>query len=537
MTNYDVVIVGGGPNGETLGAYLQRAGAKCLIVERRDEMGGGLITEDVGGFRFNYHATYSVIDSWLPAMSDLFLAQYGASVIRPEIQLHITPKDGKSLTVYKDKARTAEAIGKLSPTDKAAFTKLNDDIVELNEKIIIPWHYTAPIPPDKFTAMLQKTEVGKKLIQIKAMSPLEILDYYGIKNDTVKAALIYPGCVWGPDPTQRGVGQVFAFFLYRMTNSGLYHGGSHRMSSALLRSYYESGGEVMEDTTVTKIVVKDGVATGVVVDTGREQKEITSKVVASTLNPRMTFLDLIGEEHLDSSLAKKAKNWQWDEWSMFMVHLGVHGSPVYKSSDGQGKTGALLQLVGYDSFADILEHWKDCRNGKVPSAAGGWTITSQIDPTQAPDTPDLHVSRMETQVPYEVPRTNWNDIKDEYATQCITNWLDALENKSDIQILKHFYYPPNYIEAKLPSMMRGSIRHGAYIPEQMGYFRPHETCSGTRTPIKGLYVAGASTHPGGMVTTGPGYIAAGEIAKELGIKPWWPVPPMLSKARSEYLLQ
>jgi phytoene dehydrogenase-like protein len=536
MTDYDVIIVGGGPNGETLGAYLQRAGVKCLIVERRDEMGGGLVTEDVGGFRFNYHATYSVIDSWLPAMSDLFLVQYGASVIRPEIQLHITPRDGKSLTVYKDKARTAEAIGKLSPADQSAFTKLNQDIVEVNERIIIPWHYTAPTPPDRFTAMLQETEVGKKLTRIIPMSPLEILDYYGIKNDTVRAALIYPGCVWGPDPAQRGVGHVFAFFLYRMTNSGLYHGGSHRMSSALLRAYYESGGEVMEDTSVTKIIVKDGVATGVVVDTGREQKEVTAKIVASTLNPKMTFLELVGEEHVDSSLAKKAKNWQWDEWSMFMVHLGIHGSPVYRSSDGQGKTGALLQLVGYNSLADILDHWKDCRNGKIPSAAGGWTITSEIDPTQAPDTGGLHVSRMETQVPYELPGKDWNEVKDAYGAECIKNWLDALENRSDIRILKHFDYPPNYIEAKLPTMTKGSIRHGAYIPEQMGYFRPHETCSGTRTPIKGLYVAGASTHPGGMVTTGPGYIAAGEITKDLGIKPWWPVPPLLARARSEHLL-
>ena len=308
------------------------------------------------------------------------------------------------------------------------------------------------------------------------------------------------------------------------------------MSSALLRSYYESGGEVMEDTSVTKIVVKNGTVAGVVVDTGREQKDISAKIVASTLNPKMTFLDLVGEEHIDSSLTKKVKGWQWDEWSMFMVHLGIRGSPIYKSSDGEGKTGALLQLVGYDSLADILEHWKDCRNGKVPSAAGGWTITSEIDSTQAPDAPGLHVSRMETQVPYEVPRTDWNDIKDTYAAECTKNWLDALENKNDIQILKHLYYPPNYIEAKLPTMMRGSIRHGAYVPEQMGYFRPHESCSGTRTPIKNLYVCGASTHPGGMVTTGPGYIAAGEIVKDLGIKQWWPVPPLLAKARSDKLL-
>ncbi len=535
MPDFDVVIIGGGPNGETLGSYLAKAGAKCLLVERRDEMGGGLITEDNGGFRFNYHATYSVIDSWLPAFSDLFLAQYGASVIRPECQLHIAPENKPSLTVFKDPKRTAKAIGSIcSKDDEKAFTKLYEDLVELNEKIIIPWHYTSPLPPSEFAEKLGKSEIGRKLLHIVPLSPLEILEDYGIENDTLKAALIYPGCIWGPDPTQKGVGQMFAFFVYRMTNSGLYHGGSHRMSSSLLRAYYENGGHVMEDTIVTKIMVKDGAATGIRVDTGKEQKEISAKVVVSTLNPKQTFFDLVGEEHLDSGLASKVRGWQWDEWAMFMVHLGIRGLPVYKSTDGDGKSGVLLQLCGYESLDDILRHWKDCRTGKVPSAAGGWTITSEIDPTQAPS--GLHIARMETQVPFDAENQDWESIKDSFAEECIKNWKMKLENSSEIQILKRFYYPPTYTQAKLPEMFRGSIRHGAYIPEQIGYNRPHESCSGSRTPIKNLYVAGASTHPGGMVTTGPGYIAASAIAKDLGITPWWPVMPLLQKSREAGLV-
>ncbi len=535
MADYDVVIIGGGPNGEVLGAYLAKLGLKCLIIDRRDEMGGGLITEDYGGFRFNYHATYSLIDSWLPAMDDLFLIQYGVSVLRPEVQLHIAPEGKPSLTVYKDTKRTAKSVAKISPKDEAAFTRLYDDIVELNNKIILPWTYTPPSPPNRFLDLLSKSEIGKKFLRIAELSPLEILEEYGIENDTVRAALIYPGCVWGPDPNQRGVGQYFCFYLWRMTNSGLYHGGSHRMSSSLLRSYYVNGGQVMEDTVVTKILVQNGTAVGVRVDTGREQRDITARLVVSTLNPKQTFIDLVGEEHLDASLTNKVKAWQWDEWAMFMVHLGIRGRPVYKSSDGEGKTGALLQLAGYESLDDILRHWKDCRNGVVPSASGGWTITSEIDPTQAPD--GLHIARMETQVPFEIGRAKWEDIKNSFAEECIKSWYAKLENAGDIQILKKFYYPPTYTQMKLPEMHKGSIRHGAYIPDQIGYSRPHESCSGTRTPIKNLYVAGASTHPGGMVTTGPGYIAAGVIAKDLGIQQWWPVPEFIIKAREQLLIE
>jgi phytoene dehydrogenase-like protein len=531
MPDYDVVIIGGGPNGETVGSYLAKAGAKCLIIERRDEMGGGLITEDNGGFRFNYHATYGLLGELAPPFNDLFLPQYGASFIRPDIQLHINSSEGKSLTVYRNRKRTAKAIGKISAKDAVAFTKLYDVIVELNEKIIIPWHFTPPLPPDVYAQMLSKSEIWKKFLRIQELSPVEILDEYGVEDDVVRGALLYPGCVWGPDPKTRGVGQYFAFFLYRMTNAGLVAGGSHRLSSSLLRSYYENEGEVLEDTVATKVVVKDGEAKGVLIETGRE---ISAKAVVSTLNPKQTFLELVGEEHLGSDLAKKVRNWKWDEWSMFMVHLGLKKAPVYQSHDGEGRRRALLQLIGYDGEDDMLEHWKDCRKDRLPSAAGGWTCTSEIDATQAPE--GLHVGRMETQVPYKIGSDDWNDLKEDYASNCIDNWLNALENKSEMKILMRFYYPPNYIENKLPEMAEGSIRHGAYIPEQVGYYRPHESCSGSRTPIKNLYVAGASTHPGGMVTLGPGYIAANIIAKDLGVKPWWKPPEFLTRARRDRLV-
>ncbi len=529
--DYDVVIIGGGPNGETLGAYLAKAGAKCLIVERRDEMGGGLITEDFGGFRFNLHATYGLLGEKAPPARDLFLAQYGASFHRPEVQLHLAPRGKPSLTVYTDPKKTAKSIRRISARDERAFSKLYADLGELNERCIIPWHYTPPAPPEEYEEMLDRSELGRKLLHIIPLSPLEILDDYGVENDTVRAAAIYAGCLWGPEPHTRGVGQMFAFFLYRMTNAALVSGGSHRLSSSLLRSYYENGGEVMENTEVKSVIIKDGEAKGVITDSGRQ---VSARAIVSTLNPRQTFLGLVGEEYLEKDLARKVKQWRWDEWSMFMVHLGVQGSPLYHSTDGEGKRGALLQLLGYQGLDDILEHWKDCGRGRVPTAAGGWTGTSEIDPTQAPE--GLHVVRMETQVPFEVPGKNWKDLMGDFAADCIETWRAALENPREVQVLKQYYYPPTYIEMKLPEMAQGSIRHGAYIPEQMGYFRPHESCSSYRTPIGHFYVAGASVHPGGMVTLGPGYNAARVVAQDLGIKPWWKPPESLVKARREHLI-
>ncbi len=529
--DYDIVIIGGGPNGETVGSYLAKAGARCLIIERRDEMGGGLITEDFGGFRFNLHATYSMMMDKAPPNKDLFLAQYGASAIRPEVQLHYAPRGKNSLAVYSDSAKTAKSISRFSQNDADAFSKMYSDLVEMNEQYIIPLHYVPPPTPEEQESRLSRSDIGRKVLQIASMSPLEILDHYGIEDDSVRAAAIYAGCLWGVEPSTRGVGHMFAFFLYRMTNAGLVSGGSHRLSSSLLRSYYENGGEVMENTIAKKVIVKDGRATGVVTESGME---VSAKAIVSTLNPHQTFLELVGEEYWDADIVRAAKQWKWDHWAMFMVHMGVKGLPVYKDKNGEGKSGALLQLIGYNSLDDILEHWNDCARGKMPSPAGGWTNTSEIDPTQAPE--GFHTVRMETQAPFEVPRTDWEDLKNSYGESCIDEWRSAVDNPKDIVILKKYYYPPIYLEMKLPTMKLGSIKHGAYIPSQMGHLRPNKSCSGTRTPVKGFYVAGASVHPGGMVTLGPGYIAVNAIAQDLGISPWWPTPEFLSRARKEQLI-
>lgn len=531
MTDFDVIIIGGGPNGETVGSYLARAGAECLIIERRDEMGGGMITESFGGFRFNLHATYSMMGDTAPPIEDLFLEQFGFDFYRPEVQLNYIPPNDDPIPIYADPERTARAIGKVSESDAEAFERLYADAVEINERYTIPHHYTEPRPPDEDEEILSGHEVGEKVLQIRPLSPLEVLEHYGIEDEHVKAALTYPGCVWGPHPRQEGVGHMFAFFLYRMSSAGLISGGTHRLSSSLLRSYHEEKGDVLEMQAVTDILVEDGAVTGVVTDEG---ERFTADAVVSTLNPEQTFLDLLDEEHVDDDILNKARNWEWDAWSMFMVHMGVEGTPVYPTQGGNGRTDALLNLVGYDGLDDLLDHWDACGEGRVPEPEGGWTNTSQIDPTQAP--PGYQTVRFETQVPFDVSDRDWEEFKDDFAQRCIDQWLDTIENPDEVDIRKTYFYPPTWIKQKLPEMEDGSIRHGAYIPEQMGYNRPHPKCSNTRTPIEGLYVAGASTHPGGMVTLGPGYIAAGKVAEDIGIDTWWEPPEYLVEARAEGLV-
>ena len=353
-----------------------------------------------------------------------------------------------------------------------------------------------------------------------------------IKDDRVKAGILYLGCKWGIEPDLVGIGYMFPIYAYRMLNAALVRGGSHRLNSGIMRSGYEAGLEVKELTEAKKIIIEDGEAKGILTSKG---EEIRGKAVVSTLNPPKTFLDLVGEDKLDPYFSSSIKEWQWDEWSLFCIHLGTKKLPRYKAEETEPHSGeALSCVVGYSTVDEVVNHWKDSMDGKLPGKSATVTPTSFFDPSQAPT--GYHNIRVETEVPYEVKGGDWESLKDNYADALLNNWSEYLNNFSEIRIVKKYVYPPTYIEAKLPNMVRGSIKQGAYIPTQMGYFRPNTDCSNYSTPIKGLYVAGAGVYPGGMITLGSGYAAARKIAEDLNLAIWWKTPEYIEEAKRNKLV-
>lgn len=524
--DYDVVVIGGGPNGETLACYLQRAGARVLLVERRHEMGGGLMTEDFAGFRFNLHATYMLMGELMPPVHDLFLAQYGVDFPRPEVQMSLFYEKTKALVFYLDPRKTAESIRKISPGDDTKFEKLYFEFKSICDKFVIPWTYAPPKKPDLYESILRKSELGRKTLEFTSMSAIEILESYGIKDERVKAGILYLGCKWGVDPKLKGIGQLFIFFAYRMMNAAVVRGGTHRLNSAIMRSGYESGLEVRELTEAKKIIVENGVAQGIVTSKG---EEIRANTVVSSLNPPMTFLELLKETHVDPDILDTAKNWQWDQWSLFCMNMGTKHLPRYKAEETEPHCSeALSGVVGYSAVDEVVKHWEDSMHKKLPGTSGTFTPMSRFDPSQAPN--GYNVVRVETEAPYEVSGNDWNTQMNDYAEELLDNWFEHLSNRDDLKIVKKYIYPPNYIELKLPNMVRGSFKQGAYIPSQIGYSRPNAKCSGYSTPIKGLYMTGGHTHPGGMITLGPGYAAARKVAEDLGLNVWWDAPDWIKES-------
>jgi len=535
---YDVIIVGAGPNGLTAGAYLAKAGARVLILERMHETGGGLLTEEFSGFRFNLHATYLLMMDVMPPYKDLELDTHGCGYIQPEVPLALLTRNGEALTLYRDIERSAKSIERFSAKDAARYREVMSEWKRLVDECLIPATYTLPVPSLDLVVMYQGSDVGRKLVELTEKSPMEIIDECGFENEYLKTALLHLACMWGIDPEITGVGFMVPLIINRMLNSAIVKGGSHYLSSALQRVAGANEADILEAMEVARIVVSDDAATGVELADGRK---FEGRAVITTTDPQTTFLKLVGEDvcnRVSPGLAEQTKAWQWESSSLFGVHFALSEPPRYQAADFDSAVNeAMIKLIGFEDTSDLRSHIEKAKNGEFDVAGHATTITD-FDPQQAPGDifPGVAVARWESMAPFELKDGSWDEMAEKYADQIWSTWKEYAPNLANARVIRRYAYPPTFIEKKLVNMIRGSIKHGAYMLLQMGYQRPNIDCSSYRTPIKNLYVAGASTYPGGMVLLAGGYNAAGVVVEDLGLERWWEEPDYIKTARDKGLV-
>lgn len=507
---YDAIVIGGGPNGLLTTAYLARAGARVLLIERRHETGGGLNTDEYFGFRLNLHAIYHMMSDVMPAYRDLDLPSLGLRYVYPEVVAAFCLSDGNSLIFTRDPRETARSIEQLSPHDAAAFLAMWDDFQPMLDQYLIPMTYRPPMAAIDQIVEFQETEVGTRLAEISELNFVEMLDEYGFEDPRVRMALLSFVAMWGfhlEDP----LGYLFPIYLCRMLAAGLVKGGSHRLSSAIYRSLLTHGGQVLDRSDVTRILVEDGKAVGVEVEGG---KRFSASAVVSTLNPEQTFLKLLDESALPSDLRSAAGSWEWEERSLFGLHLGIKGEVTFRSADPRVNE-AMIVFCGLDTEDELAAHLLRIDQGGADEC--DWvhiTTPTRFDATMAPAGHQL--LRAESVVSYDA---DWESGAKAFGDAC----LERIGEHADLgEIVLRREYTPRDIEAKLTTMKHGSIKHGAYSPLQMGFLRPNDMCSSSATPIPGLFLGGASMYPGGMILGAPGYIAANIVGEALGIStpPW-----------------
>jgi phytoene dehydrogenase-like protein len=530
-TEFDVVIIGGGPNGLMAASYLAKAGLDVAVCERRFEAGGGLATEETlyPCYASNPHVLYHMMVDYMPVIRDFDLDGSSLAWIKPNAQLGMVFEDSSSILLCRMVQDTKDSIMKYSFKDAVAFGKVIREWRQIVDEIIAPATYIQPMAPIEITMAMQKTPIGQRMLDIGEQSALEIINET-FEHDKVRAVMLYAACMWGLDPRETGLGFMVPLMIDRAMNKCYCYGGSHKFASALARQVIKEGGLILESAGVNKILMENGRVAGVTLEEGRTLK---AKAVMSTLDPHTTFLDLLGEENLPGDLKGSVEGWKWDKWSFNTLHIASEEPPQYKHDD-RFIDDAFATVIGIEGTEQLLKHWDNVVAGKIGDNFGGHcTCESLFDPFLS-DMPDKYVSMFQIHAPYDL-EGGWDERKEQVREAMLAKWRKAAPNLTPEKIVAVSMENPEEIEIRFPQMRKGSIKHGDYRPIQMGCFRPNQECSSSRTPIEGLYVAGVSTYPGGLVLGGPGYLGAGTVCDDLDVKRWWKPTKEMERYTKIYL--
>ena len=534
---YDVIIIGGGPNGLEVGAYLSKAGQKVLLLEKRFEVGGGLATEEVTlpDFFHNTHAIYHMMVDYAPVYQDLKFEEYNVKHIHPQLQWAMPLKDGKCLCIYTDVEKTCASMAQFSKKDADSYRQMHREFRELVDAFIAPATFTLSVPAPLQAAKLELTEIGRKVTAFSEKTPEEAVKER-FENDHVRTLMLYICCHWGLDYNQSGVGYLIPLYLDRATAYRLVAGGSHRISNALLKRYFENKGQVRTSAQIKRIIMENGAAKGVELEDGTQY--MAEKAIISTIDIHQTFLKYVGEKNLDKDFVEMIKIWQWEKWSLFDVHLAMAQPPNFKAAASNPEINkAFIYLLGYENSGDLINHWEAMRTGQMPASPGfNACFPSVHDPYQAP--PGKCSGLISQMAPFDLKdggSEKWLNLKfkEERAEKQIALLGQYAPNVTKDNVLWTYMTTPADIQNKFANMVRGGYKQGQYHPLQMGFLRPNQECSQHKTPVKNLYLGGSSVYPGGCVIWGPGYNCANVVAEDFGIKKWWSEPKMMTEAREK----
>lgn len=520
----DVVVVGGGHNGLICAAYLARSGLDVCVLERRLEVGGGLSTEEctLPGFYHNLHSVFHDAAEHMPAMTDLELRAHGAEYVKPDVQVGLALSDGRALTVHLDRARTEASLARFSTHDASAWAQLDDDYHEFMESVVIPALYAAPPKPSEALLALEGSSEGMRYLRMSRSSPADVVSET-FRSEAVRAAVLFQLAVpRGVVTDYAGLGMLVPLVVTGVESSHLVRGGSHGLAHALWRALLRAGGRVRGTQEVARILVEGGRATGVELATG--ERVLARKAVVSAIDLPQTFERLLDDGSVDPALRARVRAFKLDEFSLFGVHLALREPPRYRAAAFDPDLDRAFKVgVGFESGADFRAMWEQVRRGEAPTPPRLYACCPTLhDPSQAPA--GRHTAFCWAPAPYALAEGGeqaWDRLGPRYAEQCLAAWRAAAPNLTDDNILHRRLLSPLDVSRKLTSMPRGGVFHGRMTLDQIEGFRPLPELADGRTPVRGLYLGGASLHPGGGILGACGYVAAGTVLADLGQKPWW----------------
>lgn len=534
---FDAVVIGGGHNGLVTAAYLARAGKSVCVLERRHLLGGCATTEELWpGYKVST-AAY-VISLFLPEIiRELGLGHHGLKIL-PRNPSSFTPLlDGRSLTLGPDEALCHREISKFSRRDAVAYPKYNQLLARV-AAVLEPTLAKAAPDPLPLNKSWRKVGVGKRLrdtaklwelhqsmaklgddmpaaIELLSGAARPFLERW-FESEVLRATLATDAII-GAFASISSPGTAYVLLHHVMGEAGgargvwgYVQGGMGGLAAALEKTCLHGGVHIHRESPVRRIMTNRGRAQGVILEDGTE---IAADVVASSVDAHLTFERFLGPGELPEQFSKAVSRIDYSSASA-KINLALSEPPNFSCAKASGLAPHHRGTMHISPTMNYLERaYDDAKYGR-PSVKPilEMTLPTSVDNTIAPD--GKHIMSIFVQyAPYQLADGGWDDIKEEFGDRCIEVLARYAPNIPDAIIHRQVLSPLDL--ERTYGLTGGNIMQGAMNFNQLFMFRPVPGWADHRTPIHGLYLCGAASHPGGGVMGACGKNAAEEILRDV----------------------
>jgi phytoene dehydrogenase-like protein len=507
---FDAVVVGAGHNGLVAAAYLARAGRSVLVCERRPILGGACATEEIAAGIRTSSGAYSLSLLRPEIWKELELARRGLEVIPKDPQLFIPLLDGRSLLIWRDRARTLEGLRRFSPDEAEGYERFNrfwDQAVPFLRSFLL---VEAP-PLDQIRLEAQRSGLGEVFRLAVEASAAEVVEGF-FSSDALRGAFVTQGIIGtATSPREPGTAYVMAHHLLGSTAKmdgtwGYVRGGMGSVSAAIADAAVEAGAVVRTEAAVTEIVPGEGVR----LESG---EVIRARAVLSNADPKRTFLRLLPAGAIDDATRKSVEEID-TRGSVVKVNLALSELPDYVAMPGRRigpqHTGTveICPSIGY-----LERAWEQAAAGEVVRRPFMEVFCgSAVDDSLAP--PGVYVLSCFAQYAPQVVASEWPALREKAGDAVIHTLAQYAPNVPGAIVAREVLGPPD-LEARF-GLTGGNIFHGEVLPGAIFGERPVPGWGGgARTPVPGLYICGSGAHPGGGVMGAPGRNAAMAVLADL----------------------
>jgi phytoene dehydrogenase-like protein len=522
----DVVIVGGGHNGLVCAAYLAAAGLKVTVLERRAVVGGAAVTEEFHpGFR-NSVAAYTVSLLNPKVIRDLDLPRHGLRIVERKLANFLPLNESTYLKVGA--GQTAQEVAKFSARDAerlSAYGERLEVIADVLRDLVLqtPPNVTAGGWLQALPEMLRGARQAKRIAKLDLPMRRELLDLFvksagdyldaWFESAPIKAAYGFDGVVGNyASPYAAGSAYVLLHHVFGEVNGkkgawGHAIGGMGAITQAMAKAAVARGVEIRVASPVREVLVEGGRAVGVVTEKG---EAIRARSVVSNLNPKLLYGSLIDSSVLPQDFRERIAHWRCGSGT-FRMNVALAELPDFTALPGRAAADHhTAGIIMAPSLAYMDQAYLDAK-------AGGWSkrpivemlIPSTLDDSLAPA--GQHVASLFCQhvAPVLPNDASWDTHREEVADVMI-DLVNSHAPNFKAAVLGRQIMSPLDLERTF-GLIGGDIFHGALSLDQLFSARPMLGHGDYRGPLKGLYMCGSGTHPGGGVTGAPGHNAAREI--------------------------